>query len=388
MKLVELGKLKPPRPRPSLEELLPLVSTILQRGVVPEALIVEDDRVSPESARLYYALEMLGPRLAPASSQREHAQIPLEDLDFYWELNQGQARVFRSSLELLYRNWPTPLVRLESLSRGGRTAWGKLEAYNPYSWSIKDRVAWSLVQGYIKEHGKPPSSVYEATSTNTGLALAALGAIHGFRVRAYIPGPVRRESMVLLRLLGAEVVWTDKPITVDSLDEVKREAKAHGAVCLDQFNNDYNFIVHLRYTAKEIDYQARSAGLELRGVYAGMGTSGHVSALSLYFRNRRGIEVVGVQPAPGERIPGIRRVETGMKWVRHAPPSRVVDVTLEEAVEMVERVARTDGILLGLSSGAVAAAFEKSGPGEGDYVLVMPDNALKYTSIIERLLGE
>ena len=385
---MELESLDPPRRRPGLEELLPMVSVILGKGAVTETLIVTGGRVAQESARLYYALKMLGPRLAPISRAREPIHVALEDLDFYWEFNRSRARVFRSSLELLYGNWPTPLVKLRSLSSDGRNVWGKLEAYNPYSWSIKDRVAWSLLQGYIEEHGRPPARVYEATSTNTGLALAALGAVYGFGVRVYIPGPARMESMVLLSLLGSEIVWTDKPITIDSLDMVKQEARAHGAVCLDQFNNDYNFMVHVRYTAKEIDYQARSAGLRLRGIYAGMGTSGHMAALSLYFKERWGIGVVGVQPSPGERIPGIRRIETGMKWIRYAPPSRIIDVSLEEALEMVERIARKDGLLVGLSSGAVAAAFEKTDPGEGDYVLVMPDNALKYTSIIWKMLGD
>ncbi|MEM4427856.1 MAG: pyridoxal-phosphate dependent enzyme, partial [Zestosphaera sp.] len=147
-----------------------------------------------------------------------------------------------------------------------------------------------------------------------------------------------------------------------------------------------------RYTAKEIDLQARSGGLRLAAVVGGLGTSGHLSAISHYVKNRYGdqVKVVGVVPAVGSVIPGIRRVESGMKWIHLIKIDKIYDVSLEEALEGLIDVARRDGILIGLSGGAVIQATRKAlNDGlvdEGDVVLVIPDHGLKYVEIIERCI--
>jgi cysteine synthase/O-phosphoserine sulfhydrylase/cystathionine beta-synthase len=149
--------------------------------------------------------------------------------------------------------------------------------------------------------------------------------------------------------------------------------------------------VHLRYTAKELELQLREAGLEPKAIFGGLGTSGHMSAISIYFKNRfKGVKIYGVVPAPGTAIQGIRRVESGMKWVHYIEIDDVVEATPEEAVKGVLEVVRNEGIFIGLSSGAVYSAFKKMMKegklSEGDYVLIFPDMGFKYVEQISEYI--
>ena len=371
--------------RPNLQELLGVMAELLQENSLASSIPVDSSgRVLGEEARrIYWSLRLLGVRRVPASRDKTvPIELKLEDLGFYDDIDPAPMRVFRDTMELLYRGWPTPLVGLRSLSGDGFRVWAKLEWYNPYSMSVKDRIGWYMVEQAL-ENGWRGGKVYEATSTNTGMALAAMAAIHGFKVRLYIPRVIQKASDTLLRALGAEVVRTEKPLTVDLLEDVRRDAARDRALHIDQFGNDANFLVHLRYTAKELELQLRTARVSPRGIVGGIGTSGHMAAITFYFKNRVGsTRIYMVQPAKGEVIPGIRRVETGMKWIHWVKPDAVVEVTRREAIEALLAVARRDGILPGLSSGAVAAAFmklrDRGELEEGDYVLVFPDNVFKY----------
>ncbi|ABM81405.1 PLP-dependent cysteine synthase family protein [Hyperthermus butylicus] len=383
-KIVDIKSITPLKPV-ELQDVLDTITALLSAGNVYRTIAVDASyRVAEEDSNmLYWALNYIGVKRVPISySTPINITISLEELGFYDDINPEPLRVFKSSLELLYRNWPTPLVRLESLSTDGYRVWAKLEWYNPYSMSVKDRIGWYMIVRAL-ETGWRGREVYETTSTNTGMALAAMGAIHGFRVKLWIPKTIQKASDVLLKALGAEVIRTDKQLTVDLIEDVKTEAKRSNALHVDQFNNDANFLVHLKYTAKELELQLKHAGVKPKGIIGGLGTSGHLAALTLYFRSRMsGIRVYGVQPARGEVIPGIRRIETGMKWVHWAKPDNIVEVKRCEAIEALLRVARRDGILPGLSSGAVAAAFlkllEKGEIEPGDYILIFPDNGFKY----------
>ncbi|MCE4619902.1 MAG: pyridoxal-phosphate dependent enzyme [Desulfurococcales archaeon] len=374
--------------RVEVRDLLSVMADILRKWGVDEPVVMKGDEVV-KGERIVEALRRLGARYIPVKRSGEQDYFtPLDALGFYDELSPSRLRVFNNTLELLYRNWPTPLVRLNSLSIGEVRVWAKLEAYNPFSNSVKDRIGWYMVKKFIEEKGRV-EKVYEATSTNTGMAIAALGAIMGFSSRLYLPASIQKASDILLKALGAEVVRKRKALTVEFLDEVLEDARRDGAVSLNQFENDANFEVHLRYTAKELDLQMQSAGIRAEAIIGGIGTSGHLSAITFYFKNKlRGtMRIYAVQPAPGETIPGIRRVETGMKWIHWIRPDRVIEVTRDEAIEGVLRVARRDGILVGLSSGAVAAAFQKllelGEIGEGDYVVIFPDNGLKYVEQLQ-----
>lgn len=367
-----------------LSEYLPIIADILRKGRVEKPVVVREGNVVDKLFLL--SLKSLGIKLIPISGREEKINMPVEQLGFYDEVKGDATRVFENPLELLYKNWPTPIVRLSYLSDEGMDVWAKLEFYNPFSNSIKDRVAWYMLER-AKKKGLLKNSIYEASSSNTGIALAALAAVYRMRARIFIPRKVQRVTDTYLRVLGAEAVRVDKSLTVEAIDEVESLAERENATHLNQFYNDANFLVHLRFTAKEIDYQFRSMGRRPKAIVGGVGTSGHLSAISFYFKNRYpGTEIIAVQPAEGEIIPGIRRVETGMKWIDYIGIDRLVDVTQEEAVKSAIEFARNEGLLIGLSSGAVVSAFKKLGVKYRDVLLVFPDSGFKYFEFFEKYL--
>ncbi|KYH36442.1 MAG: pyridoxal-5'-phosphate-dependent protein subunit beta [Candidatus Bathyarchaeota archaeon B24] len=314
-------------------------------------------------------------------------KVSLEELGIWGKLRGSTLNVYENTLELLYKSWPTPLVKLASVSSEGRSVWAKLEGFNPYSNSVKDRVGWSMIMTALEE-GRLGDILYEATSTNTGIALTAIANILGRKTRLFIPKNIQKVTDTFLKALGAEVVRVPVSLTVEAIEEVDSKAKREGAVHLNQFENDANFKVHLKYTAKEIDEQLRSIGLKPDYIIGGLGTSGHMSAISLYFKSRYGddVKLIGVQPAPDEVIPGIRRVETGMKWIHWTDFDQIVDVTRDEAIEGALTVARREGLLIGLSAGAVFHAFKEIAEENGVYVLVFPDTGYKYAEQFEEYL--
>lgn len=204
-KLLEIREVLRSRgPELSIDEAMKIWAEVLRKGCVRSRR-----DVSLYGADEVAALKELGLRYLPIGDDGSCA--PLEELGFYDDVSGEPMRVFGSTLELLTRGWPTPLVMLRSLSGRGYTVWAKLEWYNPFSFSVKDRVGWYMIEKVL-ERGELPSKVFEATSTNTGMALAAMGAIHGFRTRLYLPSGIQRASDVLLKALGAEVVRTGRPL--------------------------------------------------------------------------------------------------------------------------------------------------------------------------------
>jgi cysteine synthase/O-phosphoserine sulfhydrylase/cystathionine beta-synthase len=315
--------------------------------------------------------------------------VPLKGLMKPKELNKKLLKVFNNTLELLFEGWPTPIVKLNSLSTEKRSVWAKLEGYNPFSNSVKDRIGWAMIIEAL-ERGELKEVLYEATSTNTGIALASIANILGVKTKLFIPKSIQKVSDIYLDVLGAEVVRLPVGLTVEAINQVEAEAKARDATHLNQFENDANFKVHLKYTATEIDKQLESLSLKPTCIIGGLGTSGHMSAISLYFKNKYkdGVKIVGVQPAPNEVIPGIRRVETGMKWFHQVHFDEIIDVTQTEAIEGVVKIAKNEGLLIGLSAGAVVHSFQKIAKEEGVYVLVFPDTGYKYAEQFEKHLAQ
>ena len=293
--------------------------------------------------------------------------------------------VFSSVQDLVTGLWPTPLVRLEHFG----DVWAKLEFFNPLSRSIKDRTVFFLLRRFLND-GLYGSLVEEASSGNVAVALAALANIYGFRYRAYTTKHLPRTTEVLLRALGAEVVKVDR----DSIDEgfwrwVRDNATRDGAINLNQFENADNPEGHYYFTGGEIVDQFMSIGKRPRVLIAGIGTGGHVTGIARRLRDTfSDVYVVGVEPAINNVIPGIKRLESGTRWVREVA-DEVIDVSLEEAVNGVIRVARSEGLLIGLSSGAVFQAFLKVRERLGDvtYLLIFPDDIYKYIDIIGRFVN-
>ncbi len=293
--------------------------------------------------------------------------------------------VFPSVQDLVTGLWPTPLVRLEHFG----DVWAKLEFFNPLSRSIKDRTIFFLLRRFLND-GLYGGLVEEASSGNVAVALAALANIYGFRYRAYTTKHLPRTTEVLLRVLGAEVVKVDR----DSIDEgfwrwVRDNATRDGAINLNQFENTDNPEGHYYFTGGEIVDQFMSIGKRPRVLIAGIGTGGHVTGIARRLRDAFGdVYVVGVEPAINNVIPGIKRLESGTRWAREVV-DEVIDVSLEEAVDGVIRVARSEGLLIGLSSGAVFQAFLKVRERLGDvtYLLIFPDDIYKYIDIIDRFVN-
>ncbi|MEM3727726.1 MAG: pyridoxal-phosphate dependent enzyme [Candidatus Bathyarchaeia archaeon] len=330
-----------------------------------------------------------GPKLQPKSftlfAEPVKINVPLEKLLTKKRQSRKVLKVYNSTLELLYDGWPTPLVKLNSLSSTSCSVWAKLECYNPFSNSVKDRIGWAMIKEAM-ENGELKTALYEATSTNTGIALTSIANTLDVRTRLFIPKTIQKASDIYLKVLGAEVVRLPVGLTVEAISHVEKEAKADNAVHLNQFENDANFKVHLKYTAREIDDQLNSLGLKPTCIIGGLGTSGHMSAISHYFKTKYGhnVKIVGVQPAQNEVIPGIRRIETGMKWFHNAHFDEVVEVKQTEAIEGAIKIARKEGLLIGLSSGAIVHAFQKIAGEKGVYVLVFPDSGYKYVEQFEK----
>jgi len=303
----------------------------------------------------------------------------------------ARSMVLSSSLELIEALHPTPLVKLPKISEYHVGIWAKLEFFNPFSRSIKDRAAISMLSGAMRRTGA--TRFYEATSGNLGVALAALAAAHGVRFRAYVPRSAAGAAVSLMRILGAEVVVGDSEGVDDGLVEAaRRDAERDGAVFLDQYHNEDNPRGQGTLAA-ELREQFRAAGLRPVAVVSGTGSLGHLTALGelrdeLGFslvalgelRDELGFSLVAARPAEGERIPGLRR-----DWKRRMVADLVVDVTLRESIEAALRVARMEGLAVGVSSGAALAAAEAAAEdlGPGDYVVIFPDDALKYIDLYE-----
>lgn len=289
----------------------------------------------------------------------------------------ARSMVLSSSLELIEALHPTPLVKLPKISEYHVSIWAKLEFFNPFSRSIKDRAAISMLSGAMRRTGA--TRFYEATSGNLGVALAALAAAHGVRFRAYVPRSAAGAAVSLMRILGAEVVVGDSEGVDDGLVEAaRRDAERDGAVFLDQYHNEDNPRGQGTLAA-ELREQFRAAGLRPVAVVSGTGSLGHLTALG-ELRDELGFSLVAARPAEGERIPGLRR-----DWKRRMVADLVVDVTLRESIEAALRVARMEGLAVGVSSGAALAAAEAAAEdlGPGDYVVIFPDDALKYIDLYE-----
>ncbi len=387
MKLALIEEIKS-TPRPPIEEILSEISRILQLNKITETIQVDERfNVCSRDIVKFHALKILGVRYVPVSyGSKEKIDLTLEELGFYEDLQFNYLRVCRDLNELIKACWPTPLVRLNSLSTSFGEVWAKLEYLNPFSNSIKDRIGWYMINDIFENKlGSTTSEkIYEASSTNTGIALACISKNFNLKTRIYFPKTVQRCSDFYMRLFGSDVVRVPEELTIQAINRVKQDSLKDNALHINQFENDANFIAHLRFTSKELDYQLRSIGVRPGRIVCALGTSGHASAISFYFKNRYQdeVEVIGVQPARDEFIPGMRRVETGMKWIHYVKIDKLIDVSKDEAIKGLIKIASGDGLPIGLSSGGVVAALEKLSNINNATILVFPDHVYKYIEII------
>lgn len=285
-----------------------------------------------------------------------------------------------ATLESLIGN--TPLLRLQRLNPNPDvTLLVKLEGNNPAG-SVKDRPALNLIRAAeVSGHLRPGDTLIEATSGNTGIALAMVAAARGYRMRLIMPSTMSQERRDAMLAYGAELVLVDDGMEGARDLALAMQARGEGLV-LDQFNNPANPDAHYQSTGPEIWRQSEGA---VTHFVSAMGTTGTIMGVSRYLKEQNpAVEIVGLQPAEGSQIPGIRRWPAAYLPTIFEPArvDRVLDVTLEESLAMMRRLAREEGICCGVSSGgAVAGALRVAASLErGVVVAIICDRGDRYLS--------
>jgi cysteine synthase B len=278
----------------------------------------------------------------------------------------------------------TPLVRLQRLpGQTANTLLVKLEGNNPAG-SVKDRPALSMIRrAEARGDIRPGDTLIEATSGNTGIALAMAAAIRGYRMVLIMPENMTAERRAAMRAYGAELVLVSREEGMEGARDLaaRLEREGRGRV-LDQFANPDNPAAHYEGTGPEIWEATRGT---VTHFVSAMGTTGTIMGTSQFLKERNpAIQVVGVQPTEGSSIPGIRRwpPEYLPKIFERSRVDREMDVSQAEAEETTRRLAREEGIFCGISSGgAVAAALRLSGETTGAVIVaIICDRGDRYLS--------
>ena len=285
-----------------------------------------------------------------------------------------------ATLEDLIGN--TPLLALRRINPWPDvTLLVKLEGNNPAG-SVKDRPALNLIKS-AEASGRllPGARLIEATSGNTGIALAMVAAARGYRMRLIMPRTMSQERRDAMQAYGAELVLVENGMEEARDLALAMEARGEGLV-LDQFNNPANPDAHYQSTGPEIWRQSEGA---VTHFVSAMGTTGTVMGVSRYLKEQNpAVQVIGLQPAEGSQIPGIRRWPAAYLPAIFEPQrvDRVLDVTQEEALVMMRRLAREEGICCGVSSGgAVAGALRVAAEiKQGVVVVIICDRGDRYLS--------
>ena len=278
----------------------------------------------------------------------------------------------------------TPLVRLQRLpGQTDNLLLAKLEGNNPAG-SVKDRPALSMIRR-AEERGEiaPGDTLIEATSGNTGIALAMAAAIKGYRMILVMPENMSTERRALMRSYGAEIVLTPAAGSMEAAIDLSREMEARGeGRILDQFSNPDNPRAHYEGTGPEI---WRDTGGTVTHFVSSMGTTGTIMGTGRYLKEQNPqVQIVGVQPTEGSKIPGIRRWPEAYLPRIYDPAGvdRIIDVSQAQAEDTARALARREGIFCGISSGgAVAAALALSGElRDGVIVAIVCDRGDRYLS--------
>src|SRR5436305_4115045 len=287
----------------------------------------------------------------------------------------------------------TPLIRMERVApECGAELIGKLEAYNPAG-SVKDRIGVAMIEAAEREGRIDPArtTIVEATSGNTGIALAFVCAAKGYDLVLTMPQGMSREREGLLRLYGAQVEITESLGGMnEAVDAAARIARERGDCFIpDQFSNPANPEIHRRTTAEEI---WRDTDGEVDAIVAGVGTGGTITGVGEVLKDRNpGLHVVAVEPKSSAVLsggrPGPHKIQgIGAGFVPRVLNLEVVDeivaVDDEAAIEMARRLARREGVLAGVSGGAATwAALEVAARPEmrgARVVTILPDSGERY----------
>ncbi|MGI1672012.1 MAG: cysteine synthase CysM [Neptuniibacter sp.] len=257
----------------------------------------------------------------------------------------------------------TPLVRLQRIGQdNGNVILCKLEGNNPAG-SVKDRPALSMIQrAEARGQIKPGDTLIEATSGNTGIALAMAAAIKGYKMKLIMPDNGSAERKASMTAYGAELITVTKEESMEGARDLALAMQEQGeGIVLDQFSNMDNPEAHYQGTGPEIWEQTQG---KITHFVSSMGTTGTIMGTSRFLKEQdSAVEIVGLQPAEGAQIPGIRR------WPKEYLPEifnekrvdKVIDISQQEAEETMRKLAQKEGIFCGVSSGgAVAGALRLS----------------------------
>lgn len=278
----------------------------------------------------------------------------------------------------------TPLVDLSVFSQNEKVRiYGKLEGQNPGG-SVKDRAALYMIEGALKRGDvKPGDHLVEATSGNTGIALAMIASLKGLKMTLIMPDGATPERIKTMKAYGANVILTPAEKTIEySRELAEKMAEEEGYFLLNQFGNPDNPEAHFRTTGPEI---WRDTAGHVTHFVSSMGTTGTIMGVSRFLKEQNpGIQIVGVQPKEGAKIPGIRR------WTPDFLPAifdasridRIIDVDKPQAVQATREMASKSGVFAGMSSGGgLAAAVQVSGEiTKGVIVTIICDRGDRYLS--------
>ncbi len=285
----------------------------------------------------------------------------------------------------------TPLLALNSFSGRKARLLVKLEGNNPGG-SVKDRAAWGMIRaalqaGLIKTGGK--RRIVEATSGNTGIALAMIAARLNIPITLFMPENATPERVKIMQAYGAEVVLTPAKKTIEySRMQAEEMARTEGHLLMNQFGNPHNPDFHYRTTGPEIWQDTRG---KITHFLSAMGTTGTITGCGRFLKQQnKNIQIVGVQPDEQGGIPGIRKWSAAFVPTIFDPSvvDRKITVSREEAEVMSSYLARKEGVFCGLSGGGAVAAAKKllmqlpEPPAEKPWLLVciLPDRGDRYLS--------
>ena len=278
----------------------------------------------------------------------------------------------------------TPLIELSKLhNKPGVKLYAKLEGDNPGG-SVKDRAAYSMIKGAIdRGELKPGMKLVEATSGNTGIALAMIARLCGVEIELVMPENSTKERVLTMEAFGAKVTLTPAAGSMEAaIDYATAQVAKGGYLMLNQFANPDNYGAHYRTTGPEIWQDTNGS---VTHFVSSMGTTGTIMGVSRFLKEKNNkIQIIGAQPTDGSRIPGIRR------WPKEYLPKifdpqrvdRIVDISEEAATQMTRRLAREEGVFCGMSSGgAVAIALKLIEEiQEGVIVAIICDRGDRYLS--------
>lgn len=278
----------------------------------------------------------------------------------------------------------TPLVELQHINtKPGVKLYAKLEGNNPGG-SVKDRAAYGMIKGALdRGELKSGMKIIEATSGNTGIALAMIARLFEVDIELVMPANATRERVLTMEAYGAKVTLTPAERSMEgAIDYVNGKVAQGGYLLLNQFANPDNYLAHYQSTGPEI---WRDTNGEVTHFVSSMGTTGTIMGVSRYLKEQNSnVQIVGTQPVEGSQIPGIRR------WPQEYLPKifekeRVditIDVSQADATAMTRRLAKDEGVFAGMSSGGAVFAATKliEELEEGVVVCIICDRGDRYLS--------